>query len=245
MKGWRQPIPTDLGFGGDEAAETVFILLLHSAANSDQTVSIDDQYIKLKRGQAIFGRYVYAKKLGLKRNEAGRCTRILNRLHKQHNRIDIRPTNKCTVVSIYNYDELVNMNNNLNNTQTTDKQQIDTHKNVKNVKKLATPKTNTNQQLTQYANLILEYREAGGSTISNKEGYLKKLERELVVEFEEISHALEMKRKAEQQQKSPNNPRGWNKGAFAIRKWDGVLGKYEDYQAEAAQHVLENGQLRR
>ena len=132
---WKQPIPTDLDFGDDESAKTLFILLLLNSSNSDRVVSIDNQNIELTRGQSIFGRYLYAKKFGFKRSQSQRCARMLERLDKLHNRINIKPLNKCTIVTIKNYDSLVKINKQTNSKQTTNKHQTNTYKSEKNDKK--------------------------------------------------------------------------------------------------------------
>lgn len=136
---WKQPIRSSMPeFGEDVAAETLYVLLLRSAANSEKKFLIDDQVVTLQRGQAVYGRYSYAKKLGLKRNEGQRVDRTLSRLAKVHNKINISPKNKFSLITLKNYEEEVDMNtnsnNSINNGQTTDKQQINTNKSVESEK---------------------------------------------------------------------------------------------------------------
>ncbi len=155
-KSWKQPIRTEMKeFGEDESARTLYILLLVSAANSEQKVMVDNQIITLQRGQVIYGRYSYAEKMGIKPNESHRVSRMLSRLVKTHNKIDIKPSNKCTVVTIKNYEEETRMDNKTDIKQTTDRQQTDTHKSDKSVKNreylLSLPLEDINQLVKKFS----------------------------------------------------------------------------------------------
>ncbi len=124
-------------FGEDLVAETMYVLLLRSAANAKQVRSIDGQMIELERGQTIYGRYLFAKMLGLKRGESQRCDRVLHRLCSEndgglHNKININPLSKCTVVTIKNYDDEIKMHSKTNIEQTSYKRQVNTYKSNKN-----------------------------------------------------------------------------------------------------------------
>ncbi len=145
-KEYRQPIRTRMSeFGDDEAAKTMYVLLLKDAVDTEQVLTVDDQVVVLHRGESIFGRFAYAKKMGLKKSESLRCTRILSRLVKTHNKVNIRALNRCTVVTIKDYDYEIIMkwrpdeavktskslftNNKMNNRQSEERVDVTTQNN--------------------------------------------------------------------------------------------------------------------
>jgi len=91
--------------------------------------------IELEEGQFIFGRKQAALELNLGESK---IYRFIKSLEKQ-TKVELKPNNKFTVVTIVNwgtYQDTENENEQqMNNKRTTNEQQMDTNKNVKNVKK--------------------------------------------------------------------------------------------------------------
>ena len=139
---WRQPIPTDLKelTLGNEFCATLFAELLRRATNKMEgaEVKIGDSWVFLNRGQCICGRFELAKHFGLKKKESQRVSRALKKLEETHKLIKIRKSKDCSVITIKNYDELVEMKTSneqsMNKQRTNNKQSINTNKSVKNKK---------------------------------------------------------------------------------------------------------------
>ena len=132
---WKQPIPvTFTELKNDPFADNLFAYLIRRARNEDGEIEVHGEIISLKRGQLIVGRTKLAKAFGLKESEQGRVVRKLTRLQKVNNLVNIEGRKYCTVVTIKNYDSIVNMNTQMNNWRLTGEQLVNTNKSVKSGK---------------------------------------------------------------------------------------------------------------
>ena len=106
---WKQPIDTDLArfTKGNVFAATVLMELIRRASNIDREIQVNDTWISVKRGQCIVGRFELAKYFGLKKNEASRIQRILDKLENTYQQIHKRKSKDCSIITILNYDSLV------------------------------------------------------------------------------------------------------------------------------------------
>lgn len=128
---WKQPIPTNLKeiFGGDYLGMNLYVWLLLNSANKDGNFT-DPRHkiVAVKRGQTIFGRNEYGKLLNCSPKTAERtlsriCLNPVLKLTKQ-------ATTNFTVVTIENYDEIVEMTKQ----RPSNDQAMTTSKSVKNNK---------------------------------------------------------------------------------------------------------------
>ena len=115
----------------NEKCLKIWIWCLCKAGYVDKEIIFGRQKIKLKKGQFIMG--------GIKAEETLRIARTtiyywLNFL-KDEGMIDIKKTNKYTIITIQNWDEYQNVDIKKTSNVTTDGQQMDTNKNIKNNKK--------------------------------------------------------------------------------------------------------------
>lgn len=125
----------DWGWYGDVNVRLTFFHLLIVANWKDK----DWNGIRIKRGQAIIGRFETSKKIGISSQQ---LRTSLNKL-KSTNEITIKTTNKYSVVTIINYknyqDEEKKATNKTPSKQPTSNQQVTTPKEVKNNKKIYIP----------------------------------------------------------------------------------------------------------
>lgn len=116
----------------------LWIYCLLKATHKDREVIIGNQLIKLKPGEFVTGRKTLTEDLNsgvkpkLKLNEST-WWRYLNNLEK-FGMLNIKKTNKYSVVSIVNWCEYQENEHQVNIKRTSDEQQMNTNKNVKNVK---------------------------------------------------------------------------------------------------------------
>jgi len=133
---WKQPIQTNLNsiFGDNFLAKHLYIELLLRASNTDKEKEFAGTLHFLKRGQCVCGEEELATEYQVHRQT---IRGALGRLQKVYNKINIKPTNKGTIVTILNYDDVVSLpQQNVqqdDNRTTSNVQQKDTNKNVENV----------------------------------------------------------------------------------------------------------------
>ena len=117
----------------NEKALKVWIWCLCKATHKDREQLVGKQMVQLKKGQFVTGR----KKAGqeLKMNE--RTVYDYFQLLKNLKMIHIESNTKFTTITIENWEEYqieeMKFNSNFNNKITTNQQQINTNKNVKNI----------------------------------------------------------------------------------------------------------------
>jgi len=136
---WKQPIPTYI----PELENNQFILLLFQSillecSNTDKEVLLKDgTNVSIKRGQCIFGRFKWNKKFYFTKNSQI-VERMLRKAQFLNNNLNIKPTNKYTIITVINYDKWVSLEQQdeqqLNNSRTTAEQQLNTSKSIKSVK---------------------------------------------------------------------------------------------------------------
>ena len=112
----------------------VWLWCLFKATHKPITSLIGKQRVELQPGQFLFGRFVAAEELDMHPSTVRDYMQIL----KDNKSIDIKPTNKYSLITIVNW--VVYQSNNKDsdtkhdNKMTTKRQQNDTYKNVKNIK---------------------------------------------------------------------------------------------------------------
>jgi len=132
---WKQPIPTDIYdiFGDDHLARDLYIHLLLRSQNSDMEhpKHYKGKPYQLKRGQAIFGRNEYSKLL---RCSGSGLRHALDRLEKRYSRVTSKPSPDHTVITILDYDFIIEMDKQKTKQRPSKGQAKDTLKSVKSDK---------------------------------------------------------------------------------------------------------------
>lgn len=109
----------------------VWIWCLLKANHEETTFFVGMQKVELLEGQFIFGRKKASEELHMSPTTVVNWMRTL----KQDSYLDIKTTNKYSVITIKKWNEFQKMDNKLYNRKTTERQQKDTYKNDKNDKK--------------------------------------------------------------------------------------------------------------
>lgn len=109
--GWKQPIPTKLKdvFKNDYFSKFIFIELMLRARNSAEEYIKEGSrrdLIMLQRGQCVCGETEIGTMFGKSRQWGASR---LHDLEKRYNLISILKTTKGTVITIQNYDDLVDI----------------------------------------------------------------------------------------------------------------------------------------
>jgi len=85
----------------DADAQRIWLDMLMRANFEDKTRLFNGQLIHLKRGQLVFGRKVYADRLGINENKIRKVLKLL----KSDRMIDQQTTNKYSIITITCYDK--------------------------------------------------------------------------------------------------------------------------------------------
>ena len=112
----------------NEKSLKVWIWCLLKASHEDREQLIGNQIVHLKRGQFIFGRETASEELKMKESTVYRYMKILEKLQI----VSIKSNNKFSVVTIEKWEQYQTEKTKDNNKWTTNEQQMDTNKNVKN-----------------------------------------------------------------------------------------------------------------
>jgi hypothetical protein len=132
---WKQPVPVHIPeLRNDPFGETLFQKLIIMASNENREFEIEGTPISVKRGDVVIGRKMLAKMFGLKKSEEQRVYRKLIKLGKTNKLLIKRKSLNCSIVTLNNFDQLVEMNNPTINQQTNDEQTVNTYKNEKSKK---------------------------------------------------------------------------------------------------------------
>jgi len=137
----------------------LWIYCLMKATHKEREVILGNQIIILQPGEFITGRKALSEDLNkgtkpkLKLNEST-WWRYLNNLGKLQ-MLNIKKTNKYSVVTILNWNEYQENEQQMNNKRTSDEQQMNTNKNVKNVKNISS----SNNSDADFAEIMKFYRE--------------------------------------------------------------------------------------
>ncbi len=135
MSAWKQPIPTDESEFPKESLFTLYSLLVLKSCNKDGFVVVgNNKLIPIKRGQTIFGRNKWSKYFD---TSPSRVERLLKTLENRTSKVTCTRTMDCTIVTIKNYDEVVQLEQAnvqaVNKLRTSYEQAMNTSKNVKSV----------------------------------------------------------------------------------------------------------------
>ena len=105
---WKQPIPTNLNqvFGENYLAKHLYIELLLRARNSDEEKEFAKRLHFLKKGQCVCGYRELAKEFGVDHKT---IQKNLKKLENVYCKLELKSTNKGTVVTILNYEEVIKM----------------------------------------------------------------------------------------------------------------------------------------
>jgi len=108
----------------------VWVWCLLKATHSGYEQYVGRSLVKLNPGQFVFGRQVASGELRMKQSTVWGWICQL----KSDSYIDIIPSSKYSVISIKNWSDYQGFDSQSDNKKTTDEQQMDTNKNVKNDK---------------------------------------------------------------------------------------------------------------
>jgi len=114
----------------NSTAVHVWIECLLRAAHAEEEEYLSRQKVQLKPGQFCMGRKEFGASIGISGSTAYFWIHSL----KADNILDITSTTKGTIVTILKWDEYQSLDTKVDNKKTTEKQQMNTYKNVKNVK---------------------------------------------------------------------------------------------------------------
>lgn len=109
----------------------VWLWCLLKASHKESEVLVGFKTVKLLRGQFVFGRLSASEELGISPS----TTRNWMSLLKQDSYLDIKTTNKFSVVTINNWNEYQDLDSSLDSKIKTNKKQNNTNNNDKNEKK--------------------------------------------------------------------------------------------------------------
>lgn len=159
---WKQPIPTKIDeLNDNKFRQSIFQHLLLRAANKDTSVLIEGSYIPVIRGQCVVGRFEFAEEFGMKRSEALRVYREMQKLEKVNNLVNIQRSRNCSIVTILNYDYWVSFEHSdehsVNIQRTSSEHPVNTNKNVKSKKSVKSDTENPLEIICQ------KFNEATGS----------------------------------------------------------------------------------
>ena len=114
----------------NEKALKIWIWCLLKANHKQNHILFSRQQIPIKKGQFIFGRKKASQELRIPETTIYFWINYL----KVNSYIDIKSTNKYSIITILNWNEYQTIDSKVDNKRTTDGQQMDTNKNVKNDK---------------------------------------------------------------------------------------------------------------
>lgn len=136
----------------------VWIWCLLKATHTEQSPIIGTQIVHLKPGQFIFGRNKAAEELKMSPSTVYRYIKIL----KKNTNLSLKVNNKFSVVTIENWGLYQTDNEKVDNKWTTNEQQMNTYKNVKNVKNDINRKHNERKYDDNFFNNLYDISNYGG-----------------------------------------------------------------------------------
>ena len=113
----------------NEKALKVWIWCLLKATHKERDQLVGKQLVHLKKGQFVTGRKSASEELGINDRTIYDYLKLLKKL----NMISINSNNKFSVVSVEKWEDYQVEELKINNKPTTNEQQINTNKNVKNI----------------------------------------------------------------------------------------------------------------
>ena len=112
----------------------MWIWALSKASHSEHKQLVGMQEVELKKGEFVFGRKVAARELSMSESNSYRILKTLENMKL----LSVKSNNKFSVVTIEKWgvyqSDKANPEQQMNNKRTTNEQQMNTNKNVKNVK---------------------------------------------------------------------------------------------------------------
>jgi len=125
----------------------IWVWCLLKANHKECDVLLSRKTVHLDRGQFLFGRLSASEEL----KQSPSTVRNWIMFLKQDNCLDIKSSNKYSIITIINYDEYQTLDSKLDNKITTEKKQNNTDKNVKNENNVNTYVSFFNEKFkTQY-----------------------------------------------------------------------------------------------
>jgi len=171
---------------------SVWIYLLLNATHNEYDVIFKNERITLKKGQLITGRKTIAEKFGIDENKV---QRILKSLEKQH-QIEQQTSSRNRLISIVNWNEYQRerhqIEQQVNNNCTTDEQQVNTNKNVKNVNNDKNVITKINDSCVDGLSKVIDFYQNNIGLITPYgteilSDYLKEMPEDLIIYAMQIS----------------------------------------------------------
>lgn len=113
----------------NEKALKIWLWCLLKATHIEREQLVGQQIIKLEKGQFVFGREKASEELNMKESTVYKYIKLLEKLRM----ISIKSNNKFSIVSVEKWEDYQVEELNDNNKITTEEQQSNTNKNVKNI----------------------------------------------------------------------------------------------------------------
>jgi len=127
---WHRKLLNSLVFQNEKCLK-IWLWCLCKATHKENTTMVGKQKITLKKGEFIMGGFTAKETLRIARTTIYYWLDFL----KQEGMVDIKKTNKYTIITILNWDEYQQLDIKKTSNFTSDGHQMDTNKNVKNEKK--------------------------------------------------------------------------------------------------------------
>lgn len=147
----------------NEKALKIWIWCLLKATHIEREQLVGQQIVKLKKGEFVFGRNKASEELKMTESTIYKYVKLLEKLQM----ISIKSNNKFSIISIEKWEEYQVEKLKNNNKVTTEEQQSNTNKNVKNIKNIYT--SSNDDELKLHFEKIWEI-------YPNKKGKAKSLE---------------------------------------------------------------------
>lgn len=146
----------------------VWVWCLSKATHSEHDQLVGLQVVKLIPGQFIFGRLKASEDLKMPPSTVWRLINFL----KKNESLDIKTNNKYSLVTINNWESYQSDENKMDTKtdikRTTDGQQMDTNKNVKNVKNNISTNYSDNNELNESVKSFIEMRKTLKKPMTDK-----------------------------------------------------------------------------
>lgn len=137
----------------------VWIWCLLKATHKDCIQLVGLQKVALRPGQFVFGRNKAAVELSMPPSTVWRLINVL----KQNQSLDIKTNNKYSLITIVNWDfyqvEAFKVDNKVDNKWTTNGQQMDTNKNIKNINNKYIVSKSADADHVPYDEIVTVYNE--------------------------------------------------------------------------------------
>lgn len=167
----------------------LWLYCLLRASHTDTEILIENQVMKLKKGQFITGRNSleaeFNKGISSKKRVTGYTLFRWLKLFENVQMLHIKKTSKYTIITVLNWDKYQNNAQQMHISCTTNAQQMHTNKNVKNdknVKNIFNNKMNQSSFITNQDDLLNSW---------NEEEQFKPVDEDKLAEFERMLEELD------------------------------------------------------